>query len=258
MNTTNISQKGNKASFTIEGVSHHYANTLRRMMIDLVPTLAIENVEFRKNTSAHYDEIIAHRLGLVPLTTDLSTYEYKENRVDGDPTTEVILTLEAKGPCTVYSGDLKSKDPKVKPAYPKMPIVILLDGQEISLQAKAVMGIGKEHVKWCPGLIYYNYEPKLKVNNKSSRLAEFKGKYPQQIFDSKDNIVEKRIEELNLYDAVEGICDEIIHVSYNKNNIIFHIESWGQLSCGEIVQEALKQCDKKLDEVSKLTKELNT
>ena len=44
MNTTNISQKGNKASFTIEGVSHHYANTLRRMMIDLVPTLAIENV----------------------------------------------------------------------------------------------------------------------------------------------------------------------------------------------------------------------
>ena len=239
MNTTNISQKGNKASFTIEGVSHHYANTLRRMMIDLVPTLAIENVEFRKNTSAHYDEIIAHRLGL-------------------DPTTEVILTLEAKGQCTVYSGDLKSKDPKVKPAYPKMPIVILLDGQEISLQAKAVMGIGKEHVKWCPGLIYYNYEPKLKVNNKSSRLAEFKGKYPQQIFDSKDNIVEKRIEELNLYDAVEGICDEIIHVSYNKNNIIFNIESWGQLSCGEIVQEALKQCDKKLDEVSKLTKELNT
>ena len=59
-----------KLSFIMKDTTPAFANTLRRIMIDEVPTMAVEDVEFRKNNSILYDEIIAHRLGLTPLTTD--------------------------------------------------------------------------------------------------------------------------------------------------------------------------------------------
>ena len=63
-----------KLSFILKDSNHVFANTLRRLMIDDVPTMAIEDIEFSKNNSILYDEIIAHRLGLVPLKTDLKSY----------------------------------------------------------------------------------------------------------------------------------------------------------------------------------------
>ena len=60
-----------KLSFIIKGTNHVFANTLRRLIIAEVPTMAIETVDFSKNNSVLFDEIIAHRLGLIPLSTDL-------------------------------------------------------------------------------------------------------------------------------------------------------------------------------------------
>lgn len=65
-----------KISFLIKKTDISHVNSIRRIMTNKVPTMAIEHVEFRKNNSAMYDEVIALRLGLMPLKTDLKSYNF--------------------------------------------------------------------------------------------------------------------------------------------------------------------------------------
>ena len=93
-----------------------YLNTIRRFMMEEVPVMAIEDVEFKKNSSVLYDEIIAHRLGLLPLSTDFKSYTLPEKcscKGEGCARCQLKLTLKGKGPGTVYASDIKTKDPKV-------------------------------------------------------------------------------------------------------------------------------------------------
>ncbi|MGV8087094.1 MAG: DNA-directed RNA polymerase subunit D [Candidatus Woesearchaeota archaeon] len=151
-------EKKNRLIFSLKGADTAYANTLRRIMGFEVPVMAIEDVEFRKNTSILYDEMIAHRLGLIPLSTDLKSYNMMSEckcKGAGCASCTVKLILKVQGPCTVYASDIKSKDPEIKPMHGKMPIVKLLEGQELEFEATAVLGQGKEHSKWATGLVYY-------------------------------------------------------------------------------------------------------
>ena len=244
-------------SFMIRGTTPAYANALRRLMIGEVPTMAIEDVEFVKNSSPLYDETIAHRLGLVPLGTDLKSYRIKKGAEDdGAAACEAILTLKAKGPCTVYASSLKPKDPKIVPVFPEMPICILLKGQELELQATAILGKGKQHAKWTPALVWYSYEPTLTINQKSDQLEKVKHLYPPQIFDKSGKIDKAAILDNNLVDAVDGVCDDVIKVEYNDKNIIFHVESWGQLDAKVIVQKAIELFDENLDAFDACLKDL--
>lgn len=244
-------------SFLIRGTTPAYANALRRLMLQEVPTMAIEDVEFTKNSSAMYDETIAHRLGLVPLTTDLKSYRLKKGpEDDGAAACETIFTLKAKGPCTVYASALKAKDPKVVPTYPEMPLCVLLKGQELEFMATAVLGKGKEHTKWSAGHIWYSYEPTLTINPKSDQLESCKHLYPPQIFDKSGKIDKAAILDNNLVDAVDGVCDDVIKVEYNDKNIIFHVESWGQLDAKTIVQKAIELFDEHLDALDAAVKEI--
>jgi DNA-directed RNA polymerases I and III subunit RPAC1 len=66
------------SSFSLVGVDASIANALRRIMIAEVPTVAIENVFFSNNTSVVQDEVLAHRLGLVPLTGAREGFRWME------------------------------------------------------------------------------------------------------------------------------------------------------------------------------------
>jgi len=243
----------NRMSFLINGSTSAFVNAIRRTIIESVPVMAIEDIEFKQNSSVMYDEMISLRLGLIPLKTKLDEYNLTEDctcKGEGCAKCTITLSLSAKGPCTVYASDMKSKDPAIVPIYPEMPIVKLLKGQELDFEAKAQLGTGKVHAKWIPAFVYHSNEPIVKVNSLSSKLNEFRSKYPPQIFDG-NKINEKKIIDLNLVDAVEGICDDVIKVSYDENNFILTIETFGQLSIKEIMKTALDYLKKQSDEFIK-------
>jgi DNA-directed RNA polymerase subunit D len=246
----NTNKKENRVSLLVKDSTPYYINALRRIIIDDVPTMSMHEIDIHKNDSCLYDEIVALRLGLIPLKTDLSTYELPQTEDDvkeRNAKCTLKLTLKAKGPGYIYAKDLVSQDPKVVPAYPDMPIVKLLKGQEINFEAIAILGLGKNHAKWSPGHVFYSYEPTVKVNNGSKMFDDFKDKFPPQVFKGgkidKDLIVKK-----DLVDACAGICEDVVSVEYNNKNFLVEVESWGQLSFKDMFTTALDIFDKKLDD----------
>ncbi len=148
-----IKEYDNRLEFNIRGIDVAMANALRRALISRIPMMAIEEVTFYDNSSALNDEVLAHRLGLIPLKTDFA----------GPETIE--LSLESDGPGTVYSGEIKVKEMKIKgksiklesiAVYDNIPITKLTEKQSVKLEAKAKIGTGKEHMKWQGGLASYN------------------------------------------------------------------------------------------------------
>ncbi len=247
-------KKTGRVTFLLKNANPAFANALRRIMIEAVPTMAVEDIEFVQNNSALYDELLAHRIGLLPLTTDLKGYDVKKPEDELSAKNSVKLTLKAKGPCTVYAEDLKSKDPKVKPAFPKTPLVKLLKGQELEFEATAILGVGKEHVKFAPCLAWYAYKAKAIVNNSHKDFETFKEKYPPQIF-ANGKIDAKLIEQHDLYEACDGVNDEIVKIERDPTTFVFNIEPWGQLSPSEILTSASDHFTAMLEEFSaKLSK----
>jgi DNA-directed RNA polymerase subunit D len=219
--------------------------------------MAIEEVEFKGNTSILYDEMIAHRLGLIPLTTDLGSYMMPQEcpcKGKGCSQCQLKLTLKGVGPVTLYASNMRSRDPKVKPVFPKMPIVKLLKNQEMELTAIAVLGTGKQHVKWSPGHCYYRQKPIVTVNNKTEKFQEFREKYPKEAFKSDGTIDKSLIIDNDLVSAVAGVCDDIVKVEYERDTYVFYLESWGQLEPKEIVKTAISLFQKKLKELETLLK----
>jgi DNA-directed RNA polymerase subunit D len=248
-------KKSGRMRFLLKDATPALANALRRTMLEDVPTMAIEDVEFRKNSALLYDEIIAHRLGLIVLTTDLKNYEVPwKCTCEGKGCAKCTLTLslKAKGPALVTAADLETKDPAVKPVFPQTPIVQLLKGQELQLEAVAVLGRGRDHAKWSPGRVWYTYRAKVvEVDNGHKDFEAFKARYPPQVFDKDGRIDKKLIEQHGLYDVVDDINPEIVKVEYDPAQFVFHVEPWGQLSTKEIVAAALAVLEERLEEFEK-------
>ena len=62
------------------GIDAPLANSLRRIIISEVPTMAIEKVTIYQNTSIIADEVLAHRLGLIPILADPVDFVYKDGK----------------------------------------------------------------------------------------------------------------------------------------------------------------------------------
>nr|AIF11605.1 DNA-directed RNA polymerase, alpha subunit/40 kD subunit (rpoD) [uncultured marine thaumarchaeote KM3_52_H07] len=133
-----------KISIKLKGVTLQYANALRRICLNGVPIYAIDTVDMIENSSVLADEGITHRLGLIPLKTDLSRSDESDSRI--------MLTLDSGDDTetgrTVTSAEISSDDKVVKPSSDQIPIVHLAPGQKLKFEAYARLGKGTEHAKW--------------------------------------------------------------------------------------------------------------
>lgn len=243
-----------KLAFLLKGATPAFANVLRTNMIERVPTLAIEDVEFRKNSSVLYDEAIAHRLGLIPIKTDLKSYNAMEEcscKGKGCAKCTLKFTLVANSLGIVHSGKLKPKDPKATPVFDKIPIVKLAKGQSLRLEAVAVMGTGKQHSKWSPGLFYYKYKPVIEITKNPENADDYVKSCPLDIYENKKGqlvINKDNLLKCHLCGECTDIENSVIKLNEKEDELIFYVESWGQLSCKDIVIESLNATKKQAEE----------
>ena len=243
-----LNKESDKVAFLIKGIDPSVGNAIRRTIIEDVPTLAIEDVEIWNNSSALYDEIIAHRLGLIPIKTDLKSYNLPEEcscKGKGCAKCSLKFTLKATEPGIVFAERLRSSDPKCVPAHPKMPIVKLDKGQKLELQAVAVLGKGSKHAKWSPGHVYYKAVPKIKINSKRCNgCGACVKNCPQRVLALKDGkaaVLKERELDCHLCLACVDACQKkAIDVTASESDFIFNVESWGQLEPVEIVRKAFE------------------
>lgn len=229
----------------VEGVNPYFVNALRRTLLSEVPKLAIDKVTFYDNTSALFDEILAHRIGLIPIPTDPSTLNRKgEVDAEGKPTYVVRYTLTKEGPATVMSGDFECEDKAFAPVDAKIPIVDLLAGQRLILEAEAVLGDGTQHAKWqvCSA-VGYKYYPTAHVDNrkiKPEQAKEAVAKTPAGILGVEGGkLVVLQPEEVNRADEAEKICGDGFKLDYDDRKFLFKFETDGSLKADDALMKAL-------------------
>ncbi|MEZ0290196.1 MAG: DNA-directed RNA polymerase subunit D [Sulfolobales archaeon] len=259
----------------VEGVPLPVLNALRRIIQLEVPTMAVDEVIFYENSSPLYDEVISHRLGLIPLRSEeaISKYRspeecvkcmesyYSEISEETRPRpsreecencfTYIRASLENKSDkdlVTLYSRDLRSDDPDVRPVYEEIPIVVLGPGQRISFDAKARLGRGIEHVKWSPvSVAGTRYVAEIKTSFLERDLlakAEECVKYcPVNILEvsrEESRIVVKDVYKCILCNQCVKYCPEnSIKIGYRDDQYILFLESVGQLSIRTIILTAI-------------------
>jgi len=150
-----LSQDKQRISVKLKNVPLLYANALRRICLNGVPVFAIDTVDIIENSSVLADEGVAHRLGMIPLKTDLSRFvepsKCECHSETGCSNCRVMLMIDSGDTDTtrtVMSSEITSEDDTVKPVSDKIPIVQIAPGQRIKIEAYARLGRGIEHAKW--------------------------------------------------------------------------------------------------------------
>jgi DNA-directed RNA polymerase subunit D len=263
MNLQILSLKGNIVRFLVEGVGIAFANAIRRTTINEVPCMAIEDIFIFDNSSVIPDEVIAHRIGFIPIETDLNRFNLPyqcdcESEL-GCEKCRVVFTLDVQTETsnrTVYSSDLVSEDPRVKPISSDIVIAKLAPGQAIRLEAYAQLGIGKDHAKWQPvSNATYQHISEIEIDQKRcTACAACVEACPSAVL----SLEIGKLRVLDIYSCT--LCSECVKAcpvepsavtqGFNVDAFLFTVESTGCLPPERIVKEAVKILMSKLDEFS--------
>ena len=267
--------KEDMIQFTLSNVDISFANSLRRVMIAEIPTLAIELVEFHENSSVLNDEFIAHRLGLIPLRThNVDEFKYHwECDCDGSDCERCMVEFSLDVHCTekqmaVTSRHLMPKNPSVNPFHgfsdkDEIMICKLGKGQKINLKAIARKGTGKEHAKWqCACVAVYSLQPEIEINNAleseldPNEKREIQESCPVKVYKYDEDQDKLDIEDVNACMFCQECTKlakklerpDLIKISYKPDVFKFSVETTGALPPEDIVTKGLEVLQRKLQD----------
>ncbi len=217
-------------------------NAVRRYF-NKVPVIAIEEVEISKNDSPLYDETIAHRMGLIPIKTKKSVKEKDVFNVE--------LNVKKEG--FVESGEIKGDSEVV---FDKVPITYLAKGQELKLKAETKVGVGEEHAKFTPGLMFHREIFNIKLDKDCPK--EIVDMCPKRVFEDKNGSVSvKDSSKCDSCDACVEYCKRQgkgqVNITPTKE-LLITIESFGQMDVKDIFSKASDVLKKDLENFSKKLK----
>ncbi|KAM0057500.1 putative DNA-directed RNA polymerase [Helianthus debilis subsp. tardiflorus] len=280
--------KDDYAKFELRETDASMANALRRVMIAEVPTIAIDLVEIEVNSSVLNDEFIAHRLGLIPLTSERAMsmrFSRDCDACDGDGQCEfcsVEFHLRAKcindQTLDVTSKDLYSSDHTVVPVdfsdatsgfeNPEdqrgITIVKLRKGQELRLRAIARKGIGKDHAKWSPAAtVTFMYEPEIHINEEMMEMLSLEEKTsvvessPTKVFALNPHTQQVEVVDPEAYTYDDEVLKKVeamgkpglVEIYAKEDSFIFTVESTGAIKASQLVINAIDVLKQKLDAV---------
>ncbi len=248
MEITIIDKQDDSIHFLVEDIDVAFANAIRRIMLAKLPAMAIDEVLILENTSVMYDEMIAQRLGLIPIVTDLDSYNLPQNcdcEGKGCSLCQCTLTLEVEPEdeeVMVYSRSLTSQDPKIVPASGNIPIVKLGAHQRLIIEAYARLGTGAENAKFQPvATVAYKYVPVISVDKSKCNLCQECVKIcPKNIMKVDGSTLStQNTLDCSLCEACVDVCEPgAITIDSKKNAFLFKVESTGALSPETIVSKS--------------------
>ncbi len=259
-----LKESEHKIVFLTEGISIEMINAIRRILLTEIPVMAIDEIIILKNDSPLYDEILSHRLGLIPLKTDLEAYKLP-HECDclgyGCPLCQVSLTCEitntTNAPLEIYSGDLNSNDPKIVPVDPYIPIVNIDKNGKVIIEAYAILGFAKNHAKWqAVSNVAYRYYPIVEFDANELKDSEEKKLIvkmcPEKLFELSNNdslkLKEDYWKSCTLCMSCEKNSNGKIKVVPKKDTYIFSIESDGVLPFNVLIRKVFEIFNEKTDE----------
>ena len=295
--------KGNKIRIVLSETNAAQVNGLRRAILSDVPKMAITKVRFEQGVTQDNkgeviesvnvlpDEVIAHRLAMVPVPTFLDEFVFPEDDENnknlpedqwGSPLSQIIYHLSIRGPNsdsdeqfkTVYAGDLNvlgETKLQISEEHARIPLTILSSGQYLELYAYATLGRGRAHAKWCPAAAV-TFQPRQKATlNKPKKantlfdldLTSQSGRaINAKLFTNKectdvDSVLdlERAMHQVGYGTNRDEAFDNAITLEDIEGEYIFSYESDGSLSPEEVFNQA---CEELSSRFGKITGEIDT
>ena len=212
-----LGKEGFGYRYLLQNTRNDIVNAIRRTILLHVPTFAVKEVSIYKNESVMPDEMLAHRIGLVPIFAD---------SVDED---NHRLYLKKTGG-TVYSGDIAGD---LEVPLKNIPLVVLNENKSIELELLVTKGTGSMHVKYSPANVFFYNVVSLKQN---AEIGDISDLCPKGLLEKKANkVFLKDPYACDLCRYCESQTNYGLEVLLNNEEFVLTIEPFGNLDINTIV-----------------------